>query len=54
MFLSLFGSFTQLAQPPFNVTLQDPPVYWGKLLSFTVFSVFSPPTSRGCKPRVAF
>ena len=54
VFLSLFGSFTQLAQPPFNVTLQDPPVYWGKLLSFTVFSVFSPPTSGGCKPRVAF
>ena len=54
MFLSLFGSFTQLAQPPSIVSLQDPPVYRSKLPSFSMFSVFSPPTSRGCKPCVAF
>ena len=54
MFLSLFGSFTQLAHPPFIVALQDPPVYRGKLPSFNLFTVFSPPTSGGCKPRVAF
>jgi len=54
VFLSLFGSFTQLAQPPSIVALQDPPVYSGKLPSFRFFSSFSPPTSGGCKPRVAF
>ena len=54
MFLSLFGSFTQLAHPPSIVALQDPPVYRGKLPSFNLFTVFSPPTSGGCKPRVAF
>jgi len=53
VFLSLFGSFTQLAQPPSIVALQDPPVYRGKLPSFRLFSSFSPPTSGGCKPRVA-
>ena len=54
MFLSLFGSFTQLAQPASIVALQDPPVYRGKLPSFRLFSSFSPTTSGGCKPRVAF
>ena len=54
MFLSLFGSFTQLALPPSIVALQDPPVYRGKLPSFSLFTAFSPPTDRGCKPRVAF
>ena len=52
--LSLFGLFTQLAHPPSIVALQDPPVYRGKLPSFNLFSVFSPPTTGGCKPRVAF
>ena len=54
MFLLLFGSFTPLAHPPSIVAVQDPPVYRGKLPSFNSFTVFSPPTSRGCKPRVAF
>ena len=54
MFLSLFGSFTQLAHPPSVVALQDPPVYRGKLPSFNLFTVFSPPITGGCKPRVAF
>jgi len=54
VFLSLFGSFSQLALPPSIVTLEDPPVYRGKLHSFNLFTVFSPPTDRGCKPRVAF
>jgi len=54
VFLSLFGSFTQLAQPPSIVSLQDPPVSRGKLPSFNLFTSFSPPTDRGCKPRVAF
>jgi len=54
VFLSLFGSFSQLALPPSIVALQDPPVYRGKLPSLNLFTVFSPPTDRGCKPRVAF
>jgi len=54
VFLSLFGSFTQLAHPPSIVALQDPPVYRGKLPSFNLFLAFSPPTIGGCKPRVAF
>jgi len=54
VFLSLFGLFTRLAQPLSIVALQDPPVYWGKLPSFNLFTVFSPPTKVGCKPRVAF
>jgi len=54
VFLSLFGSFTQLSHPPSIVALQDPPVYRGKLPSFNSFTVFSPPTDSGCKPRVAF
>ena len=54
VFLSLFRSFTQLAHPPSIVALQDPPVYRGKLPTFNLFSAFSPPTSGGCKPRVAF
>jgi len=54
VFLSLVGSFTQPAHPPPIVALQDPPVYRGKLPSFRLFSSFSPPTSGGCKPRVAF
>ena len=54
MFLSLFGSFTQLAHPPSIVALQDPPVYRGKHPSFNLFTVFSPPTTGGCKPQVAF
>jgi len=54
VFLSLFGSFTQLTHPPSIVALQDPPVYWGKLPSFNLFTVFFPPTTSGCKPRVAF
>ena len=54
MFLSLFGSFKQLAHPPSIVALQDPPGYRGKLPFFNLFTVFSPPTTGGCKPRVAF
>ena len=54
MFLSLFGSFTQLAHPSSIVALPDPPVYRGKLPSFNLFTVFFPPTTSGCKPRVAF
>jgi len=54
VFLSLFGSFTLLTHPPCIVALQDPPVYRGKLPSFNLFSAFTPPTSGGCKPRVAF
>jgi len=54
VFLSLFGSFSQLALPPSIVALQDPPVYRGKLPSFNLFTVYSGPTDRGCKPRVAF
>ena len=54
MFLSLFGSFSQLALPPSIVALQDPPVYRGKLPSFNLFTLFSPPTDRGCKAPVAF
>jgi len=54
VFLSLFGSFTQLAHRPSIVALQDPLVYRGKLPSFNLFTVFSPPTTRGCNPRVAF
>ena len=54
VFLSLFGSFSQLALPPSIVALQDPPVYRGKLPSFNLFTVVSPPTDRGCKPRIAF
>jgi len=44
----------QLAQPPSIVALQDPAVYRGKLPSFRLFSSFPPPTTGGCKPRVAF
>jgi len=54
VFLSLFGSFTQLAHPPSIVALKVPPVYRGKLPSFNSFTDFSPSTSGGCKPRVAF
>jgi len=54
VFLSLFGSFTQLTQPPSIVALQDPPVYRGKLPSFNLFTVFPPPTDCGWKSRVAF
>jgi len=54
VFLSLFGSFGQLANPPSIVALQDPPVYRGKLPSFNLFSGFYPPTTGGCKPCVAF
>jgi len=54
VFLSLFGSFTQLAHPPSIVALEDPPVYRGKLPSMNLFTIFSPPTTGGCKPRVAF
>ena len=54
MFLSLVASFTQLAQPPSIVALQDRPVYRGKLPSFNFFSAFSHPSDGGCKPRVAF
>jgi len=53
-FLSLFASITQLANPPSILALQDPPVYRGKLPSFNLFTVFSPPTAGGCKPRVTF
>jgi len=54
VFISLFGSFTQLAHPPSIVALQDPQVYRVKLPSFNLFTVVSPPTTGGCKPRVAF
>jgi len=54
VFLSLFGSFTQLAHAPAIVARQDPPVYRGKLPSFNLFTAFSPPTTGGCKPQVGF
>jgi len=54
VFLSLFGSFTQLTHLPSIVALQDPPVYRGKLPSFNLFTVVSPPTTAACKPWVAF
>ena len=54
MFLSLFAWFTQLAHPPSNVALQDAPVYRAKLPSFHLFTDFSPSTTGGCKPQVAF
>ena len=54
VFVSLFGSFTQLAHPPSIVALQDPPVYRGKLHSFSLFTVFSPPATGCSKPWVAF
>ena len=54
VFLALFWSFTQLAHAPSIVALQDPQVYEGKLSSFNLFTVFSPPTMGGCKARVAF
>jgi len=54
VFLSVFGSFTPLAHVPSIVALQDPPVYRGKLPTFNSFTVFSPPTNSGCKPRVPF
>jgi len=54
VFLSLFGLFSQLALSPSIVALRDPPVYRCKLPSFDLFTVFSPPTDRGCKPCVAF
>ena len=53
MFLSLFGPFTQLAHPPSIVALQEPPVYRGKVPSFNLFTVFSLPTTGGCKPWVS-
>jgi len=53
VFLSLFGFFTQLSHPPSIVALQHPSVYRGKLPSFNLFTVFSPPTTGGCNPRVA-
>jgi len=53
-FLSLFRSFTQLTHPASIIALQDPPVYRGKLPSFNQFTVFSPPTTGGCKPLLAF
>jgi len=54
VFLSLFGSFTQLTNPPSIVALQDPPVYRGTLPSFNLFTVFPPDMTGGCKPPVAF
>ena len=54
MFLSLFGSFSQLAIAPSIVALQDPPVYRGKLPSFLLYTYFSPPSENSAKPRVAF
>ena len=54
MFLSLFGSFSQLAHTPSVVALQDPLVYRGKLPSFQFYSSFSPPSIGNKKPRVAF
>jgi len=54
VFLSLFGSFTQLAHPTSIVALQDPPVCRGKLHSFNLFTLFCPATTGGCKPQVAF
>jgi len=53
VFLSLFGSFSQLAQTPSVVALQDPPVYRGRLPSFQFYSGFSPPGTGTMKPRVA-
>ena len=54
MFLSLFGSFSQLAQTPSVVALQDPLVYRGKLSSFQFYSCFSPLSIGTKKPRVVF
>jgi len=54
VFLSLFGSLTQLAHPPSIVALQDPPVYRGGLHSFGLFPSFSPPSNRSCNLWVPF
>ena len=54
VFLSLFGSFTQLAHPPSIVAVQDRPVYRCKLPLFNLFTAFSPSTTGGCEPWVAF
>ena len=53
MFLSLFGSFLQLAHAPSVVALQDPAVYRGNLPSFQFYSSFSPPSSGNKKLRIA-
>jgi len=54
VFLSLFGSFSQLAHAPSVVALQDPPVYRGKLPSFQFYSSFSPPGTGNKKPALLF
>ena len=48
------GRLLSFALPLSIVARQDPPVYRGKLPSFNSFTVFSPPTSSGCKPPVSF
>ena len=54
VFLSLFGSFTQLAHPPSIVALQDPLVYRGKLPSFNLFTAFSPLPMVTASPALLF
>jgi len=54
VFLSLFGSFSQLACTPSIVTLQDHPAYRGKLPSSQLFSSLWPSGTGSKKPRVAF
>ena len=50
MFLSLMSSLSTLPTPPMIVALQDPPVRYRKLLSFSSWKCFHPPHKR---PRVA-
>jgi len=54
VFLSWFGSFSQLTAALSVVALQDPPVYRGKLPSFKLYTCFSPPSGNSGKPHVAF
>lgn len=54
VFLSLFGSFSQLALTLSIIVLQDPPVYRGTLPSFQLYTCFSPLCVNGAKPCVAF
>jgi len=53
VFLSSFGSFSQLSRPTSVVTLQDPPLYRGELPSFQLYTCFSPPSFGSSKPQVA-
>jgi len=54
VFLSLFGSFSQMAITPSIVALQDPLVYRSKLLSFQLYTCCSPSSVNVAKPRLTF